>query len=450
MKTAWRAALALAGVGLAAVAAWQLFSHRAEQRALGELARETGALSQDPGLLEAIGREPDPWRARLRLARTLLASATSDTDAEPAVRLRRLEAARGLAAEVAEARPASWEAAMTQGAATYLEWSLRRDRRLLSQPEEWEGPLLRSLELAPGRPEPARFLAAAYLDLWPALSRGKQESARRLLAGALSDRETFEALIQPWLRTAGSYEAAFVAMPAEPWAWERLQQIAAGATDWQGYSAARRRWYDALHARMRRDLQEAEARLAGGDNDRARLLFLSILQVPPRRRFLPQVESALAQAPAGPANPSLEPALRSWLEWSLDLCRWRRCPMPQPVLGRLGNLAGAPSDTVRNAETGPRRSEWTYRDWELLDRWARLEMVPAEAAGGIAIELIGAPDAGAAVEVRLDGEVVAIRGARRGDVITVRRAFDAGAHLLEIEAVSGGTLVPGSARLLSR
>ena len=450
MKTAWRVALALAGVGLAAVSAAQLFSHRKGQQTLAELARETGALSQDPGLLEAISREPDPWRARLRLARTLLASATANTEAEPAVRLRRLEVARGLASQVSEARPASWEAAMTRGASTYLQWLLQRDRRLLSQPEEWEGPLLRSLELAPGRPEPARFLSAAYLELWPALSRGKQESARRLLAGALADRETFEALIEPWLRTAGSYEAAFVAMPAAPWAWERLQQVAARDADWQGYSAARRRWYDALHAQMRRDLAEAEARLEGGDTDRARLLFLSLLQAPPRRRFLPQVESALAQAPPGPANPSLEPALRAWLDWSLDLCRQRNCPMPQPLLGKLGALAGARADTIQGAEAGPRRSEWTYADWELLDRWARLEMVPAEAAAGLAIEVIGAPDAGAAVEVRLDGEVVSIQGAKRGDVITVRRAFDAGAHLLEIEPVSGGRLVPGEVRLLLR
>ena len=242
MKTAWRATLALAGIGLAAVSVAQLLSHRAGQRSLEELAREAGVLAQDPGLLEAIAREPDPWRARLRLARTLLASATADPRPETAVVLRRLEVARGLASGVSLERPASWEAAMTRGASTYLEWSLRRDRRIFSHPEEWEGPLLRSLELAPGRPEPARFLAAAYLELWPALSRSKQESARKLLAGALSDRATFEALIEPWVRTAGSYQEAFAAMPAAPWAWERLQQIAAEDADWPGYSAARQRW----------------------------------------------------------------------------------------------------------------------------------------------------------------------------------------------------------------
>lgn len=450
MKTAWRAALALAGAGLAAVSVAQLLSYRAGQRSLEELARESGVLAQDPGLLEAVSREPDPWRARLRLARTLLASATAEPRPETAVLLRRLEVARGLAAEVSLQRPASWEAAMTRGASTYLEWSLRRDRRLLSHPEEWEGPLLRSLELAPGRPEPARFLAAAYLELWPALSRGKQESARRLLAGALADRATFEALIHPWLRTAGSREHAFSAMPAAPWAWGRLQQIFAEDADWTGYSAARQRWYAAVEAQMRRDLAEAEARLRGGDTGRAQLTFLSLLQVPPRRRFLPWVESALAQAPPGPVSPSLDPALRSWLGWSLDLCRWRGCPMPRPVLGRLAAFAGAGGEIApaRQPEP-PRRSEWSARDWKPLERWARLELSTDEAAG-LAIEILSVPDAGAGVEVRLDGEVVAISGARRGDVLTVRRAFDGGAHLLEVEAVSGGLLVPGAVRLLSR
>jgi hypothetical protein len=202
---------------------------------------------------------------------------------------------------------------------------------------------------------------------------------------------------------------------------------------------------------MRRDLAEAEARLEGGDTERAQLVFLSLLQAPPRRRYLPQVESALAQAPPGPPSPSLAPAFRSWLDWSRDLCLWRRCPMPEPVLRRLAALAD--SDDIREAGQRlpePRRSEWSYRDWKLLERWARLEMVPAAPAVGLTIEIIGAPDAGAGTEVRLDGEVVAISGVKRGDVLTVRHPVDGGAHLLEVEAVSGGRLAPGAVRLLSR
>lgn len=454
MKTAWRATLALAAVGLAAGSVAQLVSYRAGQRSLTDLARETGVLAQDPGVLADIEREPDPWRARLRVARTLLASANAEPRPEPEVLFRRLEAARELATEVARERPASWEAQMIRGASTYLEWSLQRDRRLLYQPEEWEGPLLRAMELAPGRPEPSRFLAAAYLELWPALSRGKQESTRKLLAAALAHRDTFEALIGLWLRVAGGFEPAFSAMPATPWAWGRLQQLAADQADWAGYSAARQRWYAALEAQMRIDLEEAEARLEGGDDDRAQLLFLSLLQVPPRQRFVPRIEAALAQAPPGPASPSLEPAFRTWLDWSLDLCRRRRCPMPEPVMRRLADLAHASGSEIEKAAyrapAEPRRSEWSAGDWTFGETAARLEMLPEAPAAGISIEILEAPDAGAGTEVRLDGEVVAITGVLRGDVVTVRHAFDDGAHLVEVEAVSGGRLVPGAVRLLSR
>src|SRR5262245_1804681 len=100
MKTSWRAALALAGIGLAAGPVAQLLSWQTGQRTLADMARETGVLAQDPGLLEDLSREPDPWRARLRLARTLLASATAEPQPEPAVLFRRLEAARELASGV--------------------------------------------------------------------------------------------------------------------------------------------------------------------------------------------------------------------------------------------------------------------------------------------------------------------------------------------------------------
>lgn len=447
---------------------WQLRSFRHEQERLVRLARASGVLAYEPGLPEGIAREPDPWHARLLLARELFASASSAAPVEPAeadgslasigARLRRLELARRLAASVAVKRPSSWEAAMIQGSAAYLGWSMQRDRRLLTEPEEWEAPLLRSLQVAPGRPEPVRFLAAAYLELWPALSRGKRESARGLVARALADRRTFEALIEPWLRTADSRAQAFSAVPFEPWAWERLQQIESRDADWDGYRLARLHWYAALERSMRVNLAEAEARLAGGDTVRAHLLFLSVLQVPPRRRFLPYVESSLAQCPPGPGGGSFAPALEAWLDWSLDLCTRKGCPLPEAMMRRLAGLAGMPDVLAKRGARGtdarPRlaalqRSEWSFREWTRREPALRLELVPAAAAPGFTIEILEAPDAGAAIEVRLDGEVAAIAGARRGDGLVVRRPLRPGtAHLVEIEAVSGGRLLPGAVRLL--
>jgi hypothetical protein len=128
--------------------------------------------------------------------------------------------------------------------------------------------------------------------------------------------------------------------------------------------------------------------------------------------------------------------------------------MPQPVLSRLAGFAGDTVDIGDMGDTEParkpadaRRSEWSYQDWKRLGRGARLEL-STDGAAGLTIEVGGVPDAGAGVEVRLDGEAVAISGAKRGDVLTVRHPFDAGVHLLEIEAVSGGRVEPGTVRLL--
>jgi hypothetical protein len=133
--------------------------------------------------------------------------------------------------------------------------------------------------------------------------------------------------------------------------------------------------------------------------------------------------------------------------------------MPKPVLQRLAGLAGTPGmheipeaheANIPRRPVGLRQSEWSFRDWTLRAPALRLEMAPAAASQGFTIEILALPDAGAAVEVRLDGELVAISGARRGDVLTVRHPLRPGpAYLLEIEAVSGGQLVPGAVRLLA-
>jgi len=308
-------------------------------------------IAWDPQLAQEIEREPDPEQARLKLSRSLLASAMQEPDAglpaddDPQNVRQRLALARDLAAGVARERPSMWEAPMVQGAATYLDWRIARDPRLLTSYPDWEEPLRRSMELAPGRPEPPRFLATAYLELWPALSESKRAETRAMLHRILGHRPTFEALIAPWLQRAGSTAEAFSAIPDEPWAWERLQQIAAEQTDWQRCRLARLRWYGAYERTLRRDLAEARARLRGGDEDGATLLFLTTLAAPPRRRFEPIVESSLAQLPpavGAEGAGSFAPAIQGWLGWSLELCLVRGCPMPAPMLRRLAALSGEP------------------------------------------------------------------------------------------------------------
>ncbi len=340
----WRAALAALAIGLAGISFEQYRSYAADRAGLVEQAREAGLLARDPRILQQIEREPDPAWARLRLARALLAASVADSPLPTAGAavdsLPRLELARDLAAEVAATRPASWEAPLVQGAATYLSWSLRRDPRLLSDHEEWEEPLRRSLQLAPGRPEPARVLAASYLELWPALGRGKRDETRSLLRRALAHRPTLVALLVPWLERAESYEEAFSVIPQEPWAWDLLLGFYSEQADWEGYQRARGAWHRSLEGNLRRNLAEAEARLRGGDEAGAQPLLLGILAAPPRRRYAPFVESALAlctpEACAGAAADSL----RAWLTWNLDLCLWRECPLPPLAARRLAELAG--------------------------------------------------------------------------------------------------------------
>src|SRR6185369_775421 len=134
-----------------------------------ELARETDA----DGIAERA--------VRASLAREIHTITHSSPDRqESAARL--AETARRAAVVLAR-RPASWEASMVLGAATYMSGSQGHDARLFTAHERWEA----ALELAPTKREPARFLTGAYVEIWPALTAPKRERTRALLAGLLSD-----------------------------------------------------------------------------------------------------------------------------------------------------------------------------------------------------------------------------------------------------------------------
>lgn len=537
----WRAGLAALAIGLAGVSFEQYRSFAAERAGLVGLAREAGLPARDPRILQQIEREPDPAWARLRLARALLAASVDDaalpTAGASTDSLPRLDLARRLAAEVAATRPASWEAPLVQGAATYLGWSLQRDPRLLSDHADWEEPLRRALELAPGRPEPARFLAASYLELWPALSRGKRDETRALLRRAMAHRPTLVALLIPWLERAQSYEEAFSVLPPEPWAWDQLLAIFSDRADWEGYGRARAGWHRAREAALRRDLAEAEARLRGGDEAGAQPLLLGILAAPPRGRYAPFVEAALALCTPETCSGAAADSARAWLIWNLDLCLSRECPMPSVSVRQLAGLSGsldpplaaraalaggerahaellerraddprseawAPywiakarllianreldaaeraletvSPSARGAvywqtallrarRAGDRRAQaeaeqalearrsvqWGGSEWKRLgsrDQAFFLELLPASAAGGLAVELHG-PDRGAVAEVILDGELVAVARMTPSADVRIERAVDAGPHRLEVAVISGGVMAPGRVRLRGR
>jgi hypothetical protein len=295
-----------------------------------------------------LAREPDPGRIELRAARAALdaeldaarhgtpASLDAETRRESALRM--AEAAR-LAGSALRERPAAWDAALVLGAATYLGGSLGRDPRLFTAAPRWEAPLEASLRLAPDRPEPARFLAAAYLEVWQALSPARRERARQLLTTAFADPATLTTLVGPWLAIAGSRDEAFAVLPAEPEAWKRIEEIYARQHDWAGFCAAHRRREAALFAQLSRHLAEAGERSARGDFAGARDLYLEVAsQAPPGRRYLDLVRDALAHCPPGPVDRKTAERLAGHLSWSLERCLLAACPLPERTIERLAGF----------------------------------------------------------------------------------------------------------------
>lgn len=347
--------LALASVSLAAVAVLQLLALDRERSELLRSARELEV--DEPDLDRILGRAEDPDRARITLARTLLVRAL-ETDPATAgaspLRTRRLAAASGLARSVLGRRPASWEAATIAGAATYLAWSLERDPRLLQEYRSWEEPLLLARRLAPGRREPSRYLVAAYLELWPALSDAKRELTRELVAGALEERRAFGRLIEPWLEISGGDLGP---VPEAPWAWAAVGNVMSRRRDWAGYCHAWEAGRAALRSVLAARLREAERLLRGGELLDARKALLSIADsAPPDRSFAELVDRALRSVPHGPVPTGPDRPLARWLSWSLEQALFGEPPLSPEALGRLrtivtGNGSVDPRDLAAAAWT---------------------------------------------------------------------------------------------------
>lgn len=339
-----RAAVAAAALALAALAA-------AEQAGLHREQRERAAWLEQSGVAvpAALRREPDAQRVRLRAARAMLAAEVDPARAaaaeqagsdDPAAGAERMAETARLAARVLADRPASWDAAMLLGAGTYLSWAHAHDTHLFTAAARWEEPLLASLRLAPSRREPARFLSAAYLEVWPALSPARREAARTLLSETFRNPDDLAMLIDRWMAAAADREEVFSLIPAEPEAWDRVQDALARRRDWPGWSAARARWDAALLGRLRRDLAQAEGRLAAGDAGAARQLFLAVLvRARPDERYFPILKAALERCPPGPVDAITAQRLAPLLSWALDRCLFGDCALPAPALRRLALFA---------------------------------------------------------------------------------------------------------------
>lgn len=345
----FRLAVTLLGLTLALLAGARYGGLRAEQRS--EAARLEGiGFPLDPRVGRELAREPERDGVRLRAARAVLAgemahavslsSATPEERQEMLASSRRLAGAARQAGEVLAERPGSWEAAMVLGAATYMSRSLARDSTLFTSAADWEEPLQAARRMAPAKREPTRFLAAAYLEIWPALSPPKRELTRELVIQMFRDPEDLRLLLNPWLAAVDRREALSV-IPPDPQAWEQVQRFYADRGDWPAFSHSRQRWSRALWSHLHERLAEADARLARGDLRIARLLYLEVAgQAPPDARYRGLLEAALTRCPPGPVGAQTAETLTPRLDWAVERCLLAECPLPPAALKRLANLAG--------------------------------------------------------------------------------------------------------------
>jgi hypothetical protein len=539
-----RGVVAVLAAGVVVLAVQRAATQRDQHRDVVKLLAETGLAARQPDVARAAATDPDPVRGRLSVARALLAEAFDYRSfatlppreaAEAAARVNeRLELAREVAAGALAVRPSAWQAAMILGGATYRLWSSRGDPRVFSQRKVWEGPLLTAARLAPGEDEPLRFLAVAWLEVWPTLTTAERDDALINLRRAFQDPETFARCAEPWLEAAADRDEAFALVPDDSRAWSLLESLYAGKTEWDGFCATRRRRDQALERELQRRVVEAGEHLRGGDLSGARSLAMGVVAMAPvELRFRDSVEAALALCPPGPVS-SREP-VRRWLTWAGEGFVRGQTRLSPGAVARLAASAGelqaseaalaelAAGDLVQ-AEVIERRNEalktetwapywlakgrvlarqhrageaaavlarvhrswraavpvvearlavaqasgdaaeiaaahaelaavaaasWPATAWQWRGPVARLDLLGAADAPGLAVGLDVVPTAGAVVQVSLDGATVAVVPVRAGARLEVTTHVARGPHLLEVETIAGERAVPGKVELIA-
>jgi len=338
----WRAGLAATALALTLAVGGELRDlEAAREQGYGWLQR--AEVNLDP---RAIDREPEPDRIRLRAARALIAAELDPARGKGLPPERAAAQAAQRMAETAQTgrdvlarRPASWEAAQAIGAATYLGWAQGHDPRLFTAYRSWEAPLEAAVRLAPASREPTLLLAAAYLEVWPALSPRKRAVARGLLTQVFRDADERGRFLEPWLDRAADRQEAFSTLPDDPAAWQQVADVFGRRGDWPGYDAARRRGDEALLSSLNRDLLKADRLRSDGALEEARTLYLGVAQrARPEARFQELLERALESCPPGPVDTQTSQRLQPFLDQALDRCLMAGCELKPAALKRLSHF----------------------------------------------------------------------------------------------------------------
>lgn len=458
--TAVRKFVLVVAAAIAALSVAEYLAWRASHRHLTALATRTGLSQALPQLEIDLRRQTVPVRAATLLAWRLLAFEVDGSRLRelPAVELAvemassidRLRLAQRLAAEVIRRRPVCWQAATVLGFARYLEADRGGNRE--GPLAGWRDPLRAAIELAPGQPEPPRLLASAYFSRWSSLSAAERADLRPVLPRALEDRASFELLIPTWVRLAPSLSEMLAPIPDRPAAWERLGREFLRQEDLERYCVARRRWLAGLPDDLEQRIDRARARLAGGARGWAVDILRGVVAAPPRLAHAEAFSVAVQTLPAEIDDVPLRRDLAHWLTWALALCRVDRCPLSDDVMAELARrLPAVPPLEAKLARDRPRAlsaAAWPASAWTRQGASLRLELWPERSADGVAIELPGLPERGAAVELVWDGQTAGVFFVAPGEDITWRAPVSQAPHLLEMFDPSGGTLKPGAVRLL--
>ena len=355
MKGLWRwglglAALALAGASILSYRAW-----REDVAEVGRLALATGYGQRNPEAASQLGEDRYPYRGRMRLARRVLAEQLDprwllelpEADRQDAFEasLIDIEGVEELAAKALSQRPASWEAAMMLGSARHFR-ALRSSSRDPADLPDWQAPFGHSIRLSPVQVEPAGYLAAAYVDMWPSLDAAERRAAREVIAKAFTSRTTFRLLIDRWMRVEHDIEEALRVVPAATPQWEHMMTVFAGQKDWSRYLRAHQAHRLASATEKQAMLDEAVARVRGGDySGGVERLHVVLSWSTVGADDLGILDRVLRELPAGPV--SHPGKFRDWLEYCLDQCFLRECPLDQERLRRLIGLSGELEESQR-------------------------------------------------------------------------------------------------------
>jgi hypothetical protein len=116
------------------------------------------------------------------------------------------------------------------------------------------------------------------------------------------------------------------------------------------------------------------------------------------------------------------------------------------VAQATGDAAGvAAAQTELNSLAA---ASWPATDWQWRGPVAGLDLLAGADAPGLAVSLDVVPPAGAVVQVNLDGATAAVAPVRADAMLYVATRVPRGPHLLELETIAGGRVIPGEVELI--